>query len=391
MFSRRLLRGLSIGALVAVACVVLAACGSSSSSTSSSSSSGSEESASTGGESASGGADVSAAEAMIEPYREGPTAFPVNEPLTKHLAAGEEIAYLQCATPYCALLGEVYGGAAKLMKTGFSIVKASESTESLQNGLSSIQANNPAAVLLAGVNLASLGEALTPLSEAEIPVAATAVMGDEEQGIDANVNSEKAVELAGEILANYAIAEGASEGGVIWFEVPELDFSKYETEGFKAAMEENCAECEVTYAKTPISSIGSSAPALVVSELQSHPNTKVIEFASFEAATGLPAALKAAGIEVKAAGYAPTPGNLEDIKSGGLSATVGLDTAVTAYTQVDAAVRLATGQPLTKAEEEGMPVIQLLEKKDLNYDVSKGWTGYPDFESKFAKIWNGTE
>ena len=390
MFSRRLFRALSTAAFVAVACTVLAACGSSSSSSSSSTTS-SESGSESEAESAGGGANVSAAEAMIEPYREGPTAFPVDEPLKKKLAAGEEIAYLQCATPYCALLGEVYAGAAKLMGTGFNVVKASESTESLQNGLSSIQAKGPAAVLLAGVNLASLGQALEPLSEKGIPVAATAVMGDEAQGIDANVNSEKAVELAGEILANYAISEGASEGGVIWFEVPELDFSKYETEGFKAAMEQNCPECEVTYAKTPISSIGNSAPSLVVSELQSHPNTKVIEFASFEAATGLPAALKTAGIEVKAAGYAPTPGNLEDIKSGGLSATVGLDTAVTAYTQVDAAVRLATGQPLTKAEEEGMPVIQLLEKKDLNYDVSKGWTGYPEFESKFAKLWNGSE
>jgi hypothetical protein len=54
---------------------------------------------------------------------------------------------------------------------------------------------------------------------------------------------------------------------------------------------------------------------------------------------------------------------------------------------MDAAVRLATGQRLTAAEKIGAVPIQLLTKKDLPSDVSHGWTGYPDFAARFAKLW----
>lgn len=387
MVNRRRMQTLCLGLVVALACLGLAACGGGGSSSSGSGGSTAEAEPSAA-ESSDGGANVSAARSMIAPYQKGPTPFPVDEPLKKKLAAGEHLSYLQCATPYCALLGELYGAAAEMVGTKLDIVKATESTESLQNGLSSIEAGDPAALLLAGVNLASLGGGLEGFTDKQIPVSVTAIMGGEAKGIDANVNGEEAVELAGELLANWAIVNGAPEGGVVWFEVPELDFSKYETEGFERAMEENCPECEVLVAKTPISSVGSTAPSIVVSELQAHPDVKVALFASFETATGLPAAMQSAGVEAKTAGYAPTPGNLQDIQSGALTATVGLDTAVVSFTQVDAAVRLATGQKLTKAEQESMPVIQLLEKKQLEgVDVTKGWNGYPDFAERFAKVW----
>ena len=45
------------------------------------------------------------------------------------------------------------------------------------------------------------------------------------------------------------------------------------------------------------------------------------------------------------------------------------------------------GQKLTGPEAEGSGVVQFLTKKDITFDPAKGWSGYPDFAERFAKLW----
>jgi ribose transport system substrate-binding protein len=367
--SRRLL----LAPALALACAGMTACGGSGSGNGS------------GGAGAK--ADLTSARAAIAPFVGKPSAFPVDRPLVKRLPAGEKLAFLQCVTPFCALLGQLHGMGAKLMGTQVDVVKASGSSDSIQSALSTIAERRPAALLLPAVNLGALGGSLTKLTDAGIPVAGAGVMGGKEQGIAAPMNGRYTIGLGGKILADWAIVNGGSKDEIAFYGVPELDFSKVETEAFKAEMAKNCPGCSVRYVDIPVATIGNTAPSRVVSDLQSHPKTKVALFASLESAIGLPAALRTAGIKVKTTGFAPTPSNLQDVKTGGLDAAIGLDAGVLAFSQMDAAVRLATDEPLTAAEKTGAVPIQLLTKKDLNFDVSKGWSGYPDFPDRFAKLW----
>jgi ribose transport system substrate-binding protein len=376
MFIKRSSRRLVTVAAAAMACTGVAACGSTG---------GSNTSAGTG---SANRADVAAARAAIAPYVGKPSAFPVDRPLAKRLPAGSTLAYLQCVTPFCALLGQLHGMGAKIMGTRVEVVKASGSSDSIQSALSSIAAQHPAALLLPAVNLGALGDSLSKLTGAGIPVAGAGVMGGPQQGIDAPMNGRYTIGLGGKLLADWAIVNGAGGEEVAFYGVPELDFSNVEQAAFKAEMAKNCPDCKVRYVDIPVATIGNSAPSRVVSDLQSHPKTKIALFASLETAIGLPAALRTAGIKVKTNGFAPTPSNLQDIKTGGLDAAIGLDAGVLAFSQMDAAVRLATKQPLTQDEKNGAVPIQLLTKKDLNFDVSKGWSGYPDFPQRFAKLWN---
>jgi ribose transport system substrate-binding protein len=373
MFTKRSRHRLGSAAVVALACAGLAACGSG---------------GSAGGGSSSASANVAAARTAIQPYVGKPSAFPVDRPLTKRLPAGSRLAYLQCVTPFCALLGQLHGMAAKMLGTQIDVVKASGSSDSIQAALSSIAAKRPAALLLPAVNLGALGDSLKKLTAAGIPVAGAGVMGGPEQGISAPINGPYTISLGGRLLADWAIVNGAAQEEIAFYGVPELDFSNVEESAFKAEMHENCPDCNVRYVDIPIATIGNSAPSRVVSDLQSHPKTEMALFSSLEAAIGLPAALRTAGIEVKTNGFAPTPSNLQDIKTGGLDAAIGLDAGVLAFSQMDAAVRLATDQPLTALEKKGAVPIQLLTEKDLNFDVSKGWSGYPDFAQRFGKLWS---
>ena len=57
------------------------------------------------------------------------------------------------------------------------------------------------------------------------------------------------------------------------------------------------------------------------------------------------------------------------------------------WTIVDQTAREMTGQPLAGNEAKGLGVVQFLTQKDITFNPTKGWTGYPDFPQRFAKLW----
>ena len=332
-------------------------------------------------------ADLNAAKAVIQKYST-PTRFPVDRPLAKTLAPGQRIAFLQCAAPFCALLGQLYGQATDLLGIPkVDTTKASASVDGIQSALSTVQETKPAALLLPAVNLGAVGGKVQALAADQIPIIGAGVMGSKSDGIAAPVNGPNNYKVHGTVLADWAIVQGGSSADIVLYGNPEIDFTKVITKAFKDEVAENCSSCTVRDVDIPLSTIGSTAPSRVVSDLQAHPDTDVAIFGSLETAIGLPAALRTAHIKVKVAGSAPVPSNLADMKSGGIDAAVGLDAGVLAFTQVDAAVRLATGQPLTAAEANGDIPSQLITKDDLPEDVSHGYSAYPDFVERFQKLW----
>ncbi|GAA3551416.1 hypothetical protein GCM10022222_38700 [Amycolatopsis ultiminotia] len=56
---------------------------------------------------------------------------------------------------------------------------------------------------------------------------------------------------------------------------------------------------------------------------------------------------------------------------------------------MDAAARLILGQEPTALETQGSGPTQLLTKDNLTASAqSDGWTGYPDYQSRFTKLWH---
>jgi len=110
-------------------------------------------------------------------------------------------------------------------------------------------------------------------------------------------------------------------------------------------------------------------------------------FGSNEAAAGLPAALQSAGIEIETLGFAPGPTELQYLNEGKQTVGLGLDLPVLSWTLLDQAAREIVGREVTGREAGGIPVEQFLTQEDITFDPSKGWTGYPDFAERFAKLW----
>ncbi len=368
--------------LILVAAAVIAACGSGSSSSSSSSS------GSSGGGKSSGTANVVAAKAAVAQYSGHPSPFPVDQPLKKR-PTGQTFAYLQCSTPVCGTFSQLLAPTQQLLGYKLNIVKAGASASSLQSAMGSIISEKPNGVLLTAVNPEQFSNKLQQLVQAKVPTAANGIMNPQAFGIGAGMFTRSLSVLSGKLLADWVVSRHGSQSNAVFYTTPELDFSAFVEQGFRQEMTRLCPSCTVRYVPIPVATVGNTAPQTVANDLQSHPDTKTVVFASAETATGLPAALKASGIHVETTGFAPDPTVVQYIKDGQFTSGLGLDLAIMIWTQTDALARLTTGQPLTAGEKAGDVPIEFLYQNNLTGNLSHGWAAYPDFPARFAKIWAG--
>lgn len=344
-----------------------------------------DSSSASGGDGSKSRANVAAAKAAVAQYSGKPTAFPVDQPL-KTKPTGKTFAYFQCSTPVCALFTQILEPTQKLLGYRLAVVKAGASAHEAQAAMNSIISMKPAGVVLPAVDPNQFLQQIKQLEQANVPISADGILDPQKYGIQADFINNATQELGGKLMADWAVAN-AGHGEVAIYGVPELSVSALIRSAFDAEMARVCSSCTVRHVDIPIASIGTDAPSRVVSDLQSHPNTKVIAFVTSEAGTGLPAALDAAGLKVKIVGGGPTPAILGYVKQGQWDAAIGVDFPTMLWAQVDALARLVAGEPLTAGEKKGLPPIQILTKSDITFDPTKGWVAYPDFAQRFAKLW----
>lgn len=333
---------------------------------------------------ASSGADVAAAKAAVAEYSGKPTAFPVDTPL-KAQPEGKTFAYLQCSTPACALFAQFMEPTQELLGYELKVVKAGPSATEVQTAMNSIIALKPDGVLLPGVDPNQFLNQMEQLQQAKVPISAVGIVDPAKYGLEVDFINNDTDALAGKLMADWAAAHGGGE--VVFYGVPELSFTPIMQKGFDAEMAAVCPSCEVRHVDIPVGEIGKTAPTRVVSDLQSHPNTKVAVFSAAEAGTGLPAALKAAQLKVKLVGFGPPPAIFGYIKQGQWDAALGVDGFTMIWAQVDALARMVAGEAPTAGQKEGLPPIQFLTQEDITFDPTQGWQAYPDFAERFAKLW----
>jgi ribose transport system substrate-binding protein len=379
---------LALAAMI-VAAMVFAACGgggSSSSSTEAASTSAESETTEASSEESGGEAGIAAAKAAIAPYIGQASPFPVTEKLKK-LPTGDTVIYANCGTPICGVFGELFGPAAETLGMKFKEVKTGISAATIAPAMESIIQQHPDAVIAVGQNFELWSQQLKQLQEEEIPVVTSGIVETEKYGLGEQQGSNYFSETTGKLMADYIPVEFSPESNIVFYAVPELPFSPLMEKAFLAELETSCPSCSVRTVNIPVESIGNTAPNQIVSDLQANPETTLAVFASDETEAGVPAAMKAAGLEVETMGSAPGPTQLQYIKEGKEGVGLGFDLPVSSWTMLDIIARQLAGQELKGLEAEGVTPQQFLTQKDINFDPSKGWTGYPEFAETFAKLW----
>lgn len=376
--------------MAALAVVSLAACGSSSSSSSSPSSSPSGSSSSS---SASGnGANIAAAQAAIAPYIGHPSAFPVDTPLPKPVAAGTKFVYLQCGAPTCALVGKLLAPAIKTIGGTMITVNAGTTAATSQAAASSALSLKPKVVLITGIQPSLFGGRLKSLEAAGAKIVSFSItLPDPQQyGITFNYIGLAPLQRAGRLMADWVVANKGAKANVAFYGAPEITFTPSFEQAFEQELHQHCSSCKVRFVSVSLTTAGTTSQQTIANDLQSHPDTNIAVIGAGDLANGLPPALKAAGISVTTLVYTPTPEQLEAIKDGGLTAGLGVDLPTQLWAGVDAGARLLLGAPLTAGQQSGFGPVQFLGQKDITFNPANGWTGYPNFAQMFAKLWHTT-
>jgi ribose transport system substrate-binding protein len=330
--------------------------------------------------------DKAAAEAAIKPYIGQPSAFPVTEQLKK-VPKGSTIAFSDCGTPICGLFWQILQPAAKTMGVTMKRYKAGAAANTVNSTFDSILADKPGAVIVAGTPIELWKNKLKGFQAAKIPVVTTGILGTKGTGIQAAQAAEDSSNVGGKLLADYVAAKFGPNSKVAIYDIPELTFTGLTATAFQDELKKVCSSCSTRIVHVPIATLGNTAPNRLVSDIQAHPDTNVMVFTTDEIEAGFPAARQAAGIKVKTLGNTPNPQGLQYVKEGKTDAVLGVDLPVLTWVLLDQAARQMAGQALTGDEAKGLPVLQFLTKEDIKFDPSKGWTGYPDFAQRFAKLW----
>lgn len=368
--------------LAALVCAVaIAACGGGDDS-----SSATAADTSPSGETSTSGNGLAEAEAAIEPFVGQPSPFPVTEKL-KEIPKGATIAFMDCGAPICAAMYAGLEPAAELMGVNLERFKAGYAANTVSAAFDSVVAKQPDAVIITAIEPPLYAKQLKELQAMDTPIVTTGVTRAEEFGIESPQYGQKGVELLASLQADYVAAKFGPESNVAYFGIPELAITKVSEAIFAQELERVCPTCEVHFTSVSIATVGNTSVDAVVSDLQSNPDSNVAVFIAGEIAIGLPAALKAAGIEVQTLSGAAIPQNLQQVEEGTETAVLATDTAVLAWTMLDQAAREIVGQKLSGPQAEGIGVNQFLAQEDITFDPAKGWNGYPDFAERFAKLW----
>lgn len=362
-------------AAVAALAAVTAACGSATESSTSA---------------AAGQADTAAAQQAIAPYVGRPGGFPVDAALGGTLPPGTRFAFMQCGVQSCAVAAQELQAAVEQLGGTLTVVNAGSTAATVQAAAASVLALRPDAVITAALDPTLYGGALRQMSEAGIKVVSVSVAQDVEQfGISFNYAGRPTFERSGRLMADWVVAKRGPDTDVVFYSVPEINYTPLMYEAFAAEVAALCPSCTVREVEVAAASLGTTAPRSVTTDLQAHPDTDAAVFSNGGLTAGLPAAMRAAGVSVTSLVYAPQAGTLQDIKNGDLTAGLGVDFPVSMWTAADAAARLVLGDEPTAGEQEGLAPLQFLEQQDITFDPAAGFTGYPDYRQRFAALWGG--
>lgn len=377
-----------------VVAVALAACGGGGSS-SSSSSSGSEESTSAGGESGETGsssdAEIKEVAAELTAKAETPPAKVPEAELelkNKNIPEGKSVAFLGCGAEQCE---EYYGPikeGAEALGWSSKLYQGSVEPNKIVKYLEEIVASKPSVFIACCVAPSIAGKYINEMkAEGTISVmCCTQPKGTEGLTKLLSVPSDKLI--AGENAANFMLAEKGEELNVLYVNSEDFEVSKQYAEGLDGQVAKLCPSCEVHELQAAVEDIGKPAIATaVVSYLRSHPEVNYVSTLFSPLLIGVPAAMKAAGLEIPITSTASGAIALEDVKTGkeGWKAVqnFGIEWGLQG---LNIAVRTMQGEPL--GEETLTPEVLVTEKNAAKVSPGSGnQPVIPDAVEQYEEIW----
>ena len=385
----------SVLAVMAVAGIVVGACGDDEKSTDTTAGGSTETTAAGGTETtAAGGEDagLAAARANVEAHLTADGAIGVTIPLTA-VPEKKTIAWMECDVPTCAAyLTPGFKAATAALGWDLQIfpMTSTDPGPGIQAAIYSAQDF----IAMTGVVAAQFQPQVDAAKAAGIPLLSCFGTDDPspELGIYMQCGDENFVSKTGPLMADWAIVDSEGAANVLIVSIPDFPVLVVETDAYKAQMEKNCSNCKYTELNVTLDDlIQGKVPDLVASALQADPSINYV-FNSFgDLPGGVTATLASAGLadQVTVYGQDFSTIDLEEIVAGTQGAWSADPKGYAAWLMVDAAARLSLGMELTEERAAAaLPTIIIDEPAEAQaiIDVGGDWMP-PGAEDAFKALW----
>lgn len=378
--------------------LVIAGCGGGSSSTSS----GSTESSETTG----GGSETTASEESSEGSESSETAFPkaaeanaeleerpesvgIKTPIGKPIPKGKTIDFIQCGVPACKTEGEIFEAAASALGWKINSINAGTTPEEIKAAYDQAIKDKPDAVLGSGYPRALFNPELEELKALNIPVVEFFVEEEAGNGISAVIGGIPTSEMQGKMMADYILAHSTNES----MEIGVVNAQGFETvkgtaESVEKVVGEECPGCTVKRLEAPLTSIGKDLPQRISSFLTANPGIEWTTVGYDDMVTGLPTALKGAGVENAklttvniSTSIAPYMANGEYLQS-----TVGSSFNEVYWRGIDLLARMFAGVSYKEDLDDSTLPYWTITKESLPTS-SEEFPNVENYEEQFKELW----
>jgi ABC-type sugar transport system substrate-binding protein len=379
------------GAVLAAALgVVIAACSSTSSGTSSAGTTTAGSSASVGsgagvtGGSTSAGVQAAEAELKVAEARSASINLP---PVTAPIPSGKTVTFVHCGVAVCDTIAAAIKNAATVLGWKVDVIPTNGTPASVKAAWDTVVRLHPAVAFGSGFNRSLFASEAAQLASMKVPVMDWSTLDSPGQGITFVKGGPSEVPVVGEQMAAWVVASTQGKADTLYINLPTFVILQPVMEGFDSYYKQWCPGCKLSTMSVPLTSIGTTAPSLIVSYLRAHPDINRIAVGYDGVDVGLPAALASAGLsgKVKFVGEAPTATNLAYVQAGTEGATVAQGYYEIWSMYLDAAARALTGQSLAPDIAWKVPWFLLTQS---NYSQGTGYAPIvTNLDGQLKQIW----
>jgi ABC-type sugar transport system substrate-binding protein len=287
------------------------------------------------------------------------------------------------------VLAKYWAQAAAALGWKYKDLNSGGTPASQQAAMESAIQLNPAGIVTSGIPNSTLTTQLALAASKGIWVNSSA---DTSPAVGAMFDTSIAnpAQLAqwGKMVAAYVVVQSNGKAVVQDFSLPVFPILLAFDTSFVAALKVWCPACKVTQVPQTAAAIGTTTPQAVVSAVTRAPSTNWLIFDLGDLATGVPAALSAAGLHGLSIGglTADTP-NIAGLKNGTEDVWTAYSLPIVAYRQVDSFARKFEGIPILNAP---LPT-QLMTPQNVGSlveDSQGNYVGVASYRADFLKLWD---
>lgn len=332
---------------------------------------------------------LATAQEQLESLEKTPVSIGIDQPIVP-LPSGKTVIYLECAVVDCKLHAEALAQASVPLGINLKTISSGLSPESFKSALATAQSLKPDGLIYDAIPAAIAQGPVDAMAASGVAVVAISSPDLKLTKNTANVLGAPYVERAGRGIANWTINDSQGTAQVLYLDDPTLSFSSFISKGLHDTYSENCPSCAIDTLVTSSSEIGTSLPTKVASYLQAHPQIKYINAEYSALLTGVPTALKNAGMTgIKTIGMSPTQINQQYMKDELEAAGVFNNNAAMSWYAADTVARMINGRPALVVAEDP-PNLQIMSASEVTWDPKlSSYPFIPGWRDMFIKAWTG--